>query len=93
MASEPATLALFSVPERKRKKNMITKRISFQDLDKKETKPGTLHYVERKGERYVNVADLEATMLTLIQIVPAAREKRQLLLAFAVAVMSTVKER
>jgi len=72
---------------------MITKRISFQDLDKKETKPGTLHYVERRGERYVNVTDLEATMLSLIQIVPASREKRQILLAFAVAVMSTVKER
>jgi hypothetical protein len=81
------------VPGRKQKKSMITKRISFQDLDNKETKPGTLHYVERKGERYVNVADLEATMLALIQIVPASPEKRQILLAFAVAVMSTVKEK
>ena len=72
---------------------MITKRISFQDLDKKKTAPGTLHFVERKGERYVNVVDLESTMLALIQVVNASPENRKILLAFAVAVTSTVKEK
>lgn len=75
----------------KESRNMITKRISFQDLDKKKTEPGTLHFVERKGERYVNVKDLEATMLSLIRVVNAPPENQKILLAFAVAVMSTVK--